>query len=88
MPSIIDDTIQVLEFMNLKAFPVESPVGYASIAVNLPHDAQAYFVWAKIDKDDYAFRLARFWASDNPFSMMVMPDLIQALAQTRTMARR
>ena len=88
MPSIIDDTVKVLESMNLRAFPVESPPGYSSIVVNLPHDAQAYFVWAKIDKDDFAFRLARFWTSDNPFSTLVIPDLIHALSQTRDMARQ
>lgn len=88
MPSIIDDTTVVLSSMNLQAIPIETPPGYAGIQVNLPNEAQAFFIWAKIDKDDFAFRLARFWANENPFSMLVIPNLIDALARTREMARQ
>ena len=88
MPSIIDDTIVVLSSMNLQAIPVETPPGFSGIQVNLPNEAQAFFIWAKIDKDDFAFRLARFWANENPFSMLVIPNLIDALARTREMARQ
>lgn len=88
MSSIIDDTITVLKSMNLEATPVETPPGFSGIQVNLPHETQVYFVWAKIDKTDYAFRLARFWNSDNPFSMMIIPNLIDALYQIRSMARQ
>ena len=88
MPSIIDDTMVVLSSMNLQAIPVETPPGFSGIQVNLPNEAQAFFIWAKIDKDDFAFRLARFWANENPFSMLVIPNLIDALARTREMARQ
>jgi hypothetical protein len=88
MSSIIDDTIIVLRSMNLEAIPVETPPGFSGIQVNLPHETQAYFVWAKIDKDDFAFRLARFWNAESPFSMMIIPNLIDALARIRELARQ
>ncbi len=84
--SIVDDTLNILKSMNLYAQKVTTPPGYAGIQVNLPNDAQAFFVWTKIDQDDFHFRLARFWANENPFSMWVSPNLIEALARTRVMA--
>ena len=86
--SIIDDTIQILASMNLRVISVETPPGFKGIRVDLPNDAQAFFVWAKIDKDDYAFRIARFWANENPFSMLMMPNLTEALARIRELARQ
>jgi hypothetical protein len=88
MPSIIDDTMNILKSINLDAKRVSTPPGYAGIQVNLPNDAQAFFVWTKIDETDYHFRLARFWANENPFSMWVSPNLIEALAKTRVMTNQ
>ena len=88
MKSIIDDTTEILTSMNLRVIPVETPPGYSGLQVDLPNDSQAFFVWAKIDKEDYAFRVARFWANENPFSMLMIPNLIEALARTREMARQ
>jgi hypothetical protein len=88
MFSIIDDTMNILKSMNLDAQRVSTPPGYAGIQVNLPNDAQAFFVWTKIDQTDFHFRLARFWANENPFSMWVSPNLIEALAKTRVMANQ
>lgn len=85
MNSIIDDTISILAGMGLKANLVSSPPGFTGLQVNLPHDSQAYFVWAKLDGNDFAFRLARFWQSDSPFSMWVCPTLNDAIAKTRVL---
>jgi len=87
MQTIIDDTMAVLATINLESARVETPPGFDGIAVNLPNDAQAFFIWARIDKYDYAFRLARFWTNDNPFSMLVIPNLSDALVAIREMAR-
>jgi len=84
--TIIDDTMTVLASMGLNAVRVATPVGFAGIQVDLPNYAHAYFVWAKIDRGDYAFRLARFWANENPLSMYVSPNLIDALARTRVLS--
>lgn len=88
MANIIDDTLQILKSMNLNAHRVSTPPGYAGIQVELPNDSQAFFVWTKIDATDFHFRLARFWANENPFSMWVSPDLIEALARTRVMTNQ
>jgi hypothetical protein len=39
-----------------------------------------FLVGQRIDKDDYHFRVARFWANENPFAMWVSPNLIEALS--------
>ena len=88
MANIIDDTLQILKSMNLNAHRVSTPPGYAGIQVELPNDSQAFFVWTKIDATDFHFRLARFWANENPFSMWISPDLIEALARTRVMTNQ
>ena len=88
MPSVVDDTIEVLKSMSLEAHRVATPPGYAGFQVNLPNDSQAFFIWTKIDAFDYHFRLARFWANENPFSMWVSPNLIEALTKTRVMANQ
>lgn len=88
MANIIDDTLEILKSMNLNAHRVSTPPGYAGIQVELPNDSQAFFVWTKIDATDFHFRLARFWANENPFSMWVSPDLIEALARTRVMTNQ
>jgi len=88
MASIIDDTLEILKSMNLQAYRVSTPPGYAGVQVNLPNDSQAFFVWTKIDGTDYHFRLARFWANENPLSMWVSPNLIEALAKTRVMTNQ
>jgi hypothetical protein len=86
MPTIIDDTKQILMSMGLRVGPVATPPGFTGLQVDLPNDAQGFFVWERIDGDDYIFRIARFWASDNPFSMMASPTLIDAVRQTRVFA--
>lgn len=86
MPSIIDDTIAILDTMGLKADRVTTPPGYQGLQVNLPNDAHAYFVWAKIDDEDFAFRLARFWEGSNPISSLISPTLGDAIAQIRVLA--
>lgn len=83
MPSIIDDTIAILESMDLPVAKVATPPGHAGIRVILPHDAQAYFVWSNMDDGDWHFRVARFWEDENPFSMWVSTNLIEALTKTR-----
>ena len=88
MPSVIDDTMQVLKSMGISSYRVSTPPGYAGIQVNLPNDSQAFFVWTKIDQTDFHFRLARFWANENPFSMWVSPNLIEALTKTRVLANQ
>ena len=88
MKSIIDDTIDVLSTMGLKAIRVSTPPGFEGIQVELPEDSQAFFVWSKIDDNDYHFRIARFWESENPFSMWVCPTLIDALAKTRVLTNQ
>lgn len=88
MNSIIDDTVAILAGMGLKAVKVATPPGFAGIQVNLPNDSQAYFVWAKIDGVDFHFRLARFWQNDNPFSMWVCPNLVDAIAKTRVLTNQ
>jgi len=70
MPTVIDDTMQVLKSMGISSYRVSTPPGYAGIQVDLPNDSQAFFVWTKIDQTDFHFRLARFWADENPFSMV------------------
>lgn len=87
MQTIIEDTISILSSMSLESIKVETPRGFAGIQVFLPNDAQAFFVWTQIDKYDYAFKFARFWTQDNPFSMLVVPSLSDALATIREMAR-
>jgi len=82
MPSIIEDTVSILASMNLEGVRVATPPGYAGLQVDLPNNSQAYFVWSKIDNQDFHFRLARFWENDNPFSMVVCPSLPEAIAQT------
>lgn len=86
--SVVDDTMQILSAMGLKAVKVSTPPGYAGIQVDLPNDNQAFFVWAKIDATDFHFRLARFWANQNPFSMWVCPSLTDAIAKTRVMTNQ
>lgn len=88
MTTIIDDTIQILESMELNAVRVATPPGYSGIQVELPNDTQAFFVWSKMDGNDFHFRVARFWESENPFAMLVSNNLIDALAKTRILTKR
>lgn len=82
MPSIIEDTISVLESMQLDAIRVTTPPGYAGIQVFLPNDNQAFFVWSEMTEGDYYFRIARFWENENPFAMWTSGNLIDALQKT------
>jgi len=88
MKTIVDDTIDILSTMNLQAKPVSTPPGFTGIQIELPNEAQAFFVWSKLDSQDYCFRIARFWESENPFSMWSCQSLIDALAKTRVMAKQ
>ena len=88
MKTIIDDTIDILESMNVVATKVSTPPGFAGIQVDLPNETQAYFVWSKLDGDDYYFRIARFWESENPFAMWTSASLIVALSKTRILTKQ
>jgi len=88
MKTIIDDTIDILQSMNVVATRVSTPPGFAGIQVDLPNETQAYFVWTKIDSDDYHFRIAKFWESENPFAMWTSPSLIDALSKTRILTKQ
>lgn len=88
MLSIIDDTIGILSAMGLESFRVSTPPGFAGISVNLPNESQAFFVWSKMDDNDFHFRVARFWQNENPFSMWTCPDLIEAIVKTRVLTNQ
>jgi hypothetical protein len=85
MKTIIDTTVEILQGLNLKTEKVATPPGYSGIQVDLPNDSQAFFVWTKMDDNDYHFRTARFWANENPFAMFVSTNLPDALAKTRVL---
>ncbi len=81
--SIIDDTINILKGMGLEVNRVSTAPRFAGIVAKLPNDSQVFFVWSEMDEGDFHFRVARFWQSDNPFSMMAFEDLISALVNLR-----
>jgi hypothetical protein len=81
--SIIDDTINILRGMGLEVNTVSTTPRFAGIVAKLPNDSQVFFVWSEMDEGDYHFRVARFWQSENPFSMMAFEDLITALVNLR-----
>lgn len=83
MKSIIEDTADLLKGMGLEVNPVATAPKFAGIVAKLPNDSQAFFVWSEMDEGDFHFRVARFWQSDNPFSMMAFDDLISALVNLR-----
>ena len=83
MQSIIEDTIGILRGMDLEVNPVTTPPRFAGIVAKLPNDSQVFFVWSEMDEGDFHFRVARFWQSENPFSMMAFEDLISALVNLR-----
>ena len=81
--SIIDDTINILRGMGLEVNWVTTTPRFAGIVAKLPNDSQVFFVWSEMGEGDYHFRVARFWQSENPFSMMAFEDLITALVNLR-----
>jgi len=81
--SIIDDTINILRGMGLEVNTVSTTPRFAGIVAKLPNDSQVFFVWSEMGEGDYHFRVARFWQSENPFSMMAFDDLIAALVNLR-----
>jgi hypothetical protein len=81
--SIIDDTINILRGMDLEVNWVTTTPRFAGIVAKLPNDSQVFFVWSEMGEGDYHFRVARFWQSENPFSMMAFEDLIKALVNLR-----
>jgi hypothetical protein len=83
MTSIIEDTASILRGMGLEVNPVATAPRFAGIVAKLPNDSQVFFVWSEMDEGDFHFRVARFWQSDNPFSMMAFEDLISALVNLR-----
>ena len=83
MKSIIEDTADLLRGMGLEVNPVATAPRFAGIVAKLPNDSQVFFVWSEMDEGDFHFRVARFWQSDNPFSMMAFEDLISALVNLR-----
>ena len=85
MTTILETTQEIIEGLGLTATRVSTPPGYAGLAIALPNDSQAFFIWTKMDGDDYHFRIARFWANDNPFAMFICPDLTSAIAKTKVL---
>ena len=83
MKSIIEDTAGILRGMGLEVNPVSTAPRFAGIVAKLPNDSQVFFVWSEMDEGDFHFRVARFWQSENPFSMMAFDDLISALVNLR-----
>jgi hypothetical protein len=81
--SIIEDTISILRGMGLEVNPVTTTPRFAGIVAKLPNDSQVFFVWSEMGEDDFHFRVARFWQSENPFSMMAFEDLTAALVNLR-----
>jgi len=88
MLSIIDDTIGILSSMGLSSTRVTTTPGFAGLSVSLPNESQAFFIWSKMDDNDFHFRVARFWQNENPFSMWTCPDLIEAIVKTRVLANQ
>ena len=85
MNTIIETTQEIIQGLGLEVNRVTTPPGFAGLSINLPNDSQAFFIWSKMDEDDYHFRIARFWAKDNPFAMFVCPDLTSAIAKTKVL---
>jgi hypothetical protein len=83
MQSIIEDTASILRGMGLEVNPVATAPRFAGLVAKLPNDSQVFFVWSEMGEGDFHFRVARFWESDNPFSMMAFEDLISALVNLR-----
>jgi hypothetical protein len=83
MKSIIEDTSDLLRGMGLEVNPVATAPKFAGIVAKLPNDSQVFFVWSEMGEGDFHFRVARFWQSENPFSMMAFEDLIKALVNLR-----
>ena len=83
MKSIIEDTCDLLRGMGLEVNPVTTAPKFAGIVAKLPNDSQVFFVWSEMGEGDFHFRVARFWQSENPFSMMAFEDLIAALVNLR-----
>jgi hypothetical protein len=83
MKTIIEDTSDLLRGMGLEVNRVSTAPRFAGIVAKLPNDSQVFFVWSEMGEGDYHFRVARFWQSENPFSMMAFEDLITALVNLR-----
>jgi hypothetical protein len=83
--TILETTQEILEGLGLQARRVTTPPGFVGLSVELPHDSQAFFIWTKMDEGDFHFRIARFWAKDNPFAMFACPDLVTAIAKTKVL---
>jgi hypothetical protein len=83
MKSIIENTADILRSMGLEVNPVATEPRFAGIVAKLPNDSQVFFVWSEMDEGDFHFRVARFWQSENPFSMMAFDDLISAITNLR-----
>jgi hypothetical protein len=83
MKSIIENTADILRGMGLEVNPVATAPRFAGIVAKLPNDSQVFFVWSEMDEGDFHFRVARFWQSENPFSMMAFDDLISAITNLR-----
>ena len=83
MKSIIEDTADILRGMGLEVNAVATAPRFAGIVAKLPTDSQVFFVWSEMDEGDFHFRVARFWQSENPFSMMAFEGLVSALVSLR-----
>lgn len=86
MKTIIDVTIELLNSMNLQAQRVTTQPGYVGVEVDLPNDTHAFFIWSKMDANDFAFRVASFWENENVFPSFSISNLPEAFAKTRILS--
>ena len=85
MATVLDDTVAILQAMGLVAETATMEKGYFGVAVKLPEDAQAYFVWSAMNEGDFHFRLARFCEGDEVHSHFIAENLPLAIEKTRSM---
>lgn len=87
METILDTTLEMFKSIGLEGKRVTAHPGYVALAVDLPNDAHAYFVWTKLDGNDFRFRVASFWIQDGSnqplFKSSNLPD---AFAKTRILS--
>lgn len=87
MDTILDTTLDLFKSLGLEGRHVTAHPGYVALAVDLPNDGHAYFVWSKMDLNDFRFRVASFWISGNPNEpMFKSSNLPEAFAKTKTLS--
>lgn len=83
MNSIVDDTFCIIESLGLPVSIAETSPGYEGLSVELPSGASAFFIWSKISKGDFQFRLARFWEEGSPNSEEIRENLPSAIGKIK-----